>query len=328
MSGTRRRLVAIAPALLAGGLLPASGRAQSPQGFPSRALRIIVPYATGSSVDSLARLVGAKLSESLKHPVLVEPRPGANTMIGSEALVKSAPDGYTLLLVSTTHVLNGLLIPNLPYDTFKDFAPVATIASSELILVASPNVQATNVKELVALGKTRQLSYATSSAGGPTHIAAELFSSLTGIKLTHVPYKGSGPAVTDLLGGHVDIGWTAPLSVIPHINAGKLKGIAISGDSRGPALPQVPTFSEAGLQGFDMRFWYALLAPAGTPREIVDKLSTEIAKILATPDMKEKLAAQGADPFISNPDQFAAVMRADSTRYEKVIKGANIKVAE
>lgn len=318
----------IAPALIAGGLLPGPGGAQAQQGFPSKPLRIISPYGSGSSVDAIARLVGAKLSESLKQPVLVEPRPGANTIIGSEALVKSVPDGYTLLLVSTTHVLNGLLIPNLPYDTFKDFAPVATIASSELILVASPTVNASNVKELVALGKTRQLSYATSSAGGPTHIAAELFSSLTGIKLTHVPYKGSGPAVTDLLGGHVDIGWTSPLTVIPHINAGKLKAIAISGDSRGPALPRVPTFAEEGLPDFDMRFWYAMLAPGGTPRDIVAKLSAEIAKILATPDMKEKLVALGADPFISNPDEFAAVMRADSARYEKVVKGANIKVAE
>jgi tripartite-type tricarboxylate transporter receptor subunit TctC len=323
----RRRLIVLAPAVMAGVLLGA-GHAGAQQAFPNKPLRIITPYATGSSVDAIARVVGVKLSERLGQPVLIEPRPGANTMIGSEALVKSPPDGYTLLLVSTTHVLNGLLIPNLPYDTFRDFAPVATIASSELILVASPKVPATNVKELVALAKSRPLTYATSSAGGPTHIAAELFSSLTGVKLTHIPYKGSGPAVTDLLGGHVDIGWTSPLTVIPHINAGKLKAIAISGNTRGPALPQVPTFSESGLQGFDMQFWYALLAPAGTPKDIVNRLSSEVAKVLATPDMKEKLAAQGADPFISNPDQFAAVMKSDSARYEKVIKEAGIKVAE
>jgi tripartite-type tricarboxylate transporter receptor subunit TctC len=320
----KRRVIALVPALLMG--LAVSALAQP--GYPNKPIRIITPYASGSSVDAVARIVGAKLSEALGQPVLVEPRPGANTIIGSEAMVKSAPDGYTFLLISTTHVLNGLLIPNLPYDTARDFAPVATIASSELILVGSPKVAASNVRELVTLGKARQLSYATSSAGGPTHLAAELFSSMTGVKLTHIPYKGSGPAVNDLLGGHVDIGWTSPLAVIQHINAGKLKAIAISGDNRVPSLPNVPTFTESGLPGFEMRFWYGLLAPAATPREILNRVSAEVARILTTADMKEKLAAQGADPFISNPDQFGAVMRADNARYGKVIREAGIKVAQ
>lgn len=320
----KRRVIALVPALLMG--LAVSALAQP--GYPNKPIRIITPYASGSSVDAVARIVGAKLSEAMGQPVLVEPRPGANTIIGSEAMVKSAPDGYTFLLISTTHVLNGLLIPNLPYDTARDFAPVATIASSELILVGSPKVAASNVRELVALGKARQLSYATSSAGGPTHLAAELFSSMTGVKLTHIPYKGSGPAVNDLLGGHVDIGWTSPLAVIQHINAGKLKAIAISGDNRVPSLPNVPTFNESGLPGFEMRFWYGLLAPAATPREILNRVSAEVARILTTADMKEKLAAQGADPFISNPDQFGAVMRADNARYGKVIREAGIKVAQ
>lgn len=324
----KKRLIAIAMALMASALLTGVGSAGAQQGYPNKPIRIITPYAAGSSVDAVARIVGAKLSESMGQPVLVEPRPGANTIIGSEAMVKSPPDGYTLLLISTTHVLNGLLIRNLPYDTVKDFAPVATVASSELILVASPKVAASNVKELIALGKSKQLTYATSSAGGPTHLAAELFSSMTGVKLQHIPYKGSGPAVTDLLGGHVDIGWTSPLAVIPHINTGRLKAIAISGETRAPSLPQVPTFSEAGVQGFDMRFWYALLAPAGTPKDILKKLSAEIGKMVVTPDMKEKLASQGADPFVSNPEQFAALIKADTARYEKIIKGANIKLSE
>jgi tripartite-type tricarboxylate transporter receptor subunit TctC len=323
-----RRFITIVQAMFAGALLASAGAAWAQASYPSKPIRIITPYAAGSSVDVVARVVGSKLSEAVSQPVLVEPRPGANTIIGSEAMVKAAPDGYTLLLISTTHVLNGLLIHKLPYDTQRDFAPVATIASSELILVASPKVAASNVKELVALGKTKQLTYATSSAGGPTHLAAELFSSMTGIKLTHIPYKGSGPAVTDLLGGHVDIGWTSPLAVIPHINGGKLQGIAISGDSRAPSLPKVPTFTESGLPGFEMRFWYGLLAPSATPRDILNRLSSEVAKILNTADMKEKLAAQGADPFINNPDQFAAVMRADTERYGKVIQGAGIKVAD
>ncbi|MEI7782825.1 MAG: tripartite tricarboxylate transporter substrate binding protein [Betaproteobacteria bacterium] len=323
----RRRFIGMAPALFMGAILAGVGGAAAQSGYPNKPIRIITPYATGSSVDAVARIVGTKLSEALGQPALVEPRPGANTIIGSEAMVKSAPDGYTFLLISTTHVLNGLMIPNLPYDTARDFAPVATIASSELILVASPKLAASNIKELIALGKSKQLSYATSSAGGPTHLAAELFSSMTGVKLTHIPYKGSGPAVTDLLGSHVDIGWTSPLAVIPHINAGKLKAIAISGDSRAPSLPNVPTFTESGLPGFEMRFWYGLLAPAATPRDIVNRVSAEVAKILATADMKDKLATQGADPFISSPDQFAAIMKADSARYGKVIREAGIKAA-
>lgn len=237
----RRRFLTVGAALVGSAMLAGVGSATAQQAYPNKPIRIITPYASGSSVDAVARMVGSKLSESLGQPVLVEPRPGANTIIGSEAMVKSPADGYTLLLISTTHVLNGLLISNLPYDTARDFAPVATIASSELILVASTKVAANNVKELVELGKTKQLTYATSSAGGPTHVAAELFSSMTGIKLTHIPYKGSGPAVTDMLGGHVDIGWTSPLAVIPHINSGRLKAIAISGETRGSALPQVPT---------------------------------------------------------------------------------------
>jgi len=323
----RRRFIGMAPALLIGPMLAGLGSARAQAGYPSKPIRIITPYATGSSVDAVARIVGTKLSEALGQPALVEPRPGANTIIGSEAMVKAAPDGYTFLLISTTHVLNGLMIPNLPYDTARDFAPVTTIASSELILVGSPKLAASNIKELIALGKSKQLSYATSSAGGPTHLAAELFSSMTGVKLTHIPYKGSGPAVTDLLGSHVDIGWTSPLAVIPHINAGKLKAIAISGDSRAPSLPNVPTFTESGLPGFEMRFWYGLLAPAATPRDIVNRVSSELAKILATADMRDKLATQGADPFISSPDQFAAVMRADTARYGKVIREAGIKAA-
>ena len=323
-----RSLISFAPVLVTATMLLLMGGAVAQHTYPNKPIRIIAPYVAGSSVDVMARTIGQRLSESFGQPVLVEPRPGANTVIGSEALVKSTPDGYTLLLISTTHILNGLLIPNLPYDTIRDFAPVATIASSELILVASPNVAASNVKELVALAKIKQLTYATSSAGGPTHLAAELFSSMNGVKLTHIPYKGSGPAVTDLLGGHVDIGWTAPLAVIPSIIAGKLKGIAISGESRNPALPQVPTFNEAGLPGFEMRFWYALLAPAGTPKDIINRLSSEIGQILSVPEMKEKLASQGANPFISNADQFGAIIRADSARYGKVIREAGIKVAQ
>jgi tripartite-type tricarboxylate transporter receptor subunit TctC len=308
-----------------GTLLAGAGGAAAQPGYPNKPIRIITPYASGSSVDAVARIVGTKLSEALGQPALVEPRPGANTIIGSEAMVKSAPDGYTFLLISTTHVLNGLLIPNLPYDTTRDFAPVATIASSELILVASPKLAASSIKELVALGRSKQLSYATSSAGGPTHLAAELFSSMTGIKLTHIPYKGSGPAVTDLLGSHVDIGWTSPLAVIPHINAGKLKAIAISGDSRAPSLPNVPTFTESGLPGFEMRFWYGLLAPAATPKSVVERMNAVINQALDQADVKARLATLSCDPAPGTPEAFAQRVNADVARWKKLASERNIR---
>jgi tripartite-type tricarboxylate transporter receptor subunit TctC len=298
------------------------------QGFPNRAIRLVTPYAAGSSPDTIARMIGPKLTEAWGQPVIVDPRPGGNTVIGTDAVAKSKPDGYTLLLISTTHALNGLLESKLPYDTVKDFAPVATIASSELVLVVHPSVPANNLKEFIAHAKAKPgaMSYATASAGGPTHLAPELLSMMAGLKMLHVPYKGSGPAVIDLVGGQVNLYFSAPISVISHINAGKLRAIAISGETRSPVLPAVPTFTESGLPGFDMRFWYGILAPAGVPKDVLDRLSAEIGKIVVAPDMKEKLASQGADPFVNSPDRFAGIIQSDMARYDKVIKAANIKL--
>ena len=315
-------------ALLAATLVATTGASLAQQAFPNRPIRLITPYAAGSSPDTIARMIGPKLTEAWGQQVLVDPRPGGNTVIGSDALAKAKPDGYTLLLISTTHVLNGLLVPNLPYDTVKDFAPVATIASSELVQVVHPSVPGTTLKEFIAYAKSKpgQVSYATASAGGPTHMAPELLSMMTGIKLLHVPYKGSGPAVTDLVGGQVNMYFSAPISVLSFINTGKLKALAISGDARSPVLPQVPTFTELGLPGMDLRFWYGVLAPAGTPKDVLDKLSAEIGKIVVAADMKDKLSGQGADPFVSTPERFAALIKADLAKYDKVIKAANIKL--
>jgi len=315
-------------ALLAATLVATTGASLAQQAFPNRPIRLITPYAAGSSPDTIARMIGPKMTEAWGQQVLVDPRPGGNTVIGSDALAKAKPDGYTLLLISTTHVLNGLLVPNLPYDTVKDFAPVATIASSELVQVVHPSVPGTTLKEFIAYAKSKpgQVSYATASAGGPTHMAPELLSMMTGIKLLHVPYKGSGPAVTDLVGGQVNMYFSAPISVLSFINTGKLKALAISGDARSPVLPQVPTFTELGMPGMDLRFWYGVLAPAGTPKDVLDKLSAEIGKIVVAPDMKEKLSGQGADPFVSTPERFAALIKSDLAKYDKVIKAANIKL--
>jgi len=275
----------------------------------------------------MARLIGQKLTESWGQQVIVDNRPGGNTIIGTEALAKSAPDGYTMSLATSTFVISPHLVPSLPYDSFKDFAPVATLASSEFVLVLNASVPANNLQEFIALAKSRPggLNCASTGTGSANHLASEFFNMLAGIKTQHIPYKGGGPALTDLLGGLVQMAFNPPLAYLPHIKSGRLKAIAISGESRHPSLPQVPTFTEAGLPGYSIGYWIGVLAPTGTPKAIIDKLSTEIGRILAMPDIKEKIAVQGMDSFISTPEQFAALMKADMAKWGKVIKTAGIK---
>jgi tripartite-type tricarboxylate transporter receptor subunit TctC len=314
-------------ALVAAALMMLVGVAAAQQAYPGKPIRFIVPYPPGGTTDPLARLVAQQLSESWGQPVLVENRPGGNTIIGSEALLKSPADGYTLFLTSIAHVIIPSLIP-LPYDAIKDFAAVGTIASNELVLVVHPSVPAKTLQELVALAKAKpgQLNYASPSTGTINHLAGELLAIGMGLKLQHVPYKGSGPAMTDLLSGQIQMYFAGPIYVLPFLKSEKVRAIAISGESRVAALPQVPTFSESGLPGFEVKNWVGVAAPAATPRAIIDKLSAEIARILATPEVKEKLVSQGMDPFISTADQAAALMKTDLARFAKVIKSANIKL--
>jgi len=314
--------------LTAGLLIALAGPAAAQQAYPSKPIRIIVAFPPGGGIDIAARLVGQKLTESWGQQVIVDNRPGGNTVIGTEALAKSPPDGYTLLAMSVTHVINALLIPNLPYDSLKDFAPVATLANTASVLVLHPSVPANNLQELIALAKSRpgQLNQASTGSGGVGHLAIELFNIIAGVKMQRVPYKGGVQSIIDLTGGQVQMAIQPPIFVIPHIKSGKLRALAISGEARSPTLPQVPTFTEAGLPGYDVKIWWGVLAAAGTPQPIVDKLSTEIAKILATPDIKEKLDSQGVVPFLSTPDQFAALMKADTAKWARVIKTANIKL--
>ena len=310
----------------AGVLMAFASSAAAPQAYPSKPIRFIVPYPPGSGT-LVARLIGDKLMESWGQPVIVDPRPGGDTIIGAEALVRSQRDGQTIMLISSSHVTINLLHKNVPFDAIKDVAAVATLTISELLLALHPSVPANNVKELIALAKSKpgQLNFASAGKGGPSHLAAELFNMLAGIKIQHVPYKGSGPAVGDLLGGHVQVYFGPGTVLIPHIKSGKLKAIAIGGDSRLPTLPQIPTFAEAGMPGFKLSNWYGLLAPAGTPKVIIDKLAIEIGKVLAMPDVKEKLSSQGLGPFISSPEQFGLLMKADMEKYAKIIKAANIE---
>jgi tripartite-type tricarboxylate transporter receptor subunit TctC len=315
------RLAALAALLLIAGTAAA-------QTYPSKTIRLVTPYSGGSG-DVLARLIAPKLSEAWKQPMIVENRPGANAVIGTDHVAKSAPDGYTLLMAITTHVISPHLLPT-PFHPINDFAPVAALAAAELGLGLNLGVPAGNLQEFIALAKSKpgQLNYGTTQIGGNQHVAGELFNILTGAKLTAVPYKGGAEAMTALLGGHVQVYFGSIATLAPHMRGGKIRGIAVSGDSRHPAVPEVPTFAEGGIRNFDVKLWYGIMAPAGTPKDIVDKIATQIAAIIATPDFTATLAKQGLDPFVLNPEQFSALMKTDFARYGQVIKTANIKVEQ
>lgn len=322
------RLLTVIAKLLTAGLLTAlPGASIAQQGYPNKSIRIIVPFPPGGSIDALARLVGQKLNESWGQPVIVDNRPGGNTIIGTEALYKSPPDGYTIMLATATHVVMPLLTRT-SFDPIKDFAPVATLASTEQLLVVNPLVPAKNLQELIALAKSKpgQLNYSSAGSGTSGHLAGELLSIMAGIKMQHIPYKGGAQAITDVIGGQVQLTVLPPVVVVPHIKAGKLKAIAISGEARSSALPQVPTFTEGGLPGYDVKLWTGSLVRAGTPRGIIDKLATEIARSLTMPEVRESLISQGNEPMILTPDQFAALLKADMARFAKIIKAANIRL--
>lgn len=307
------------------GLLMAAGSAGA-QTYPQKPIRLITPFAAGSSTSTVTQLVGKRLSDKVGQSVVVDPRPGGNTIIGTEAVAKSPPDGHTLILVTSSFVIVPLLNPA-PYDVVKDFAPIGTLASTEFVLVVHPSLPVKNLREFIALAKAKpgELNYSTSGSGTFTHLASEMFSALAGIRMQHIPYKGSGPAVTDLIGGHVQVSLQAPVIVIPQIGSGKLKPLAISGETRLGTLPGVPTFTQAGLPGYDAKLWFGVLAPAGTPPAIIDKLSADFTSIMAVPVFREELVKQGLDPFVTNADRFAALIKSDSARFAKIIKAGNIR---
>ena len=308
-------------------LAPHSASVNAQASFPSRPIRFITPYAPGGSTTVMARLVAQHLTERWGQNVIVDNRPGGNTVIGTEIVAKSPPDGYTILLTPITHCILSSLMKT-PYDPVKDFAPVAGVAVSPQLLVLHPSVPVNTVPELIALAKSKpgQLTYASSGAGGTSHLAGEVFNMLAGVSTRHIPYKGGGPATIDLIGGHVQMFYSVPLNVIGHVQNGKLKAIAVTGQTRLQALPRIPTFAEAGLPGFDVVTWNGVTAPAGTPRAIVDKMSAEIVAMLATPAVKEKLEAIGTSPMPLTAEQFGAMIKAEIAMYQKVIKAANIRI--
>jgi tripartite-type tricarboxylate transporter receptor subunit TctC len=310
-------------------MLGVAAAASAQQPYPTKAIRIISPYPPGGTTDIMARLVGPKLSESWGQQVIVDNRPGGNTIIGSEVMVKSPPDGYTLLSILTSHVIVPNLAPT-PYDVVKDFAAVATIASTQLVLVVHPSIPARSLKDLIALAKSKpgQINYGSGGSGTVTHLAGEFFNMQAGIKTQHIPYKGSSQALTDVMGGQIHLYFSPPIVAIPHIKSGRLRAITLSGDTRLAALPELSTATESGLKGFVLNIWYGFLAPAATPSAIISKLGAEIAKILALPDIRERLLSQGMEPYISTPEQFAALIKADFAKYTRIIKTANIKLEQ
>ncbi len=320
-------LSAVARMFAAGTLIALTATAGAQQAYPNKPIHFIVATAAGSGGDISSRLVAQKLAENWGQPVIVDNRPGANMIIAGEALVKSPPDGYTILMISSSHVINPLLVPNLSFDALKDVAPVATITNSPYVLTINSSIPANNLREFVEYAKSRprQLNFASSGTGSSAHLTAEILNNMVGMTIQHVPYKVVSQILNDLAGGQVQMYLATALTTLPYITAGKIKALAVANDTRLSMLPQVPTFAEAGVT-FDVKNWFGIVAPAGTPKAIVDKLSTEIGKAIVSPDTAKKLASLGGEPFVSTPEQFAALMKADTAKFAKIIKSANIKI--
>ena len=309
-------------------LLAALSQAAAAQSdYPNRPIRLIVTVPPGGAADFIARLVGAKLSETLGQPIVVENRGGAGGTIAADAVAKAPPDGYTLLQNSiTTHGVGPHLYAKLPYDPVKDFAPVSGLALLPLVMAVNAELPFRTVEDVVSASKQASLNFASSGNGGAPHMAAELFKSVTGAPLTHVPYKGSGPAVADLVGGRVQIMFDAAPSLIAHIRGGKLRVLAAASEQRNRLLPEVPTFGELGYRKVAVSLWYGLLAPSATPRPILDRLNREVGNALGTAEVRDKLLAQGAEPMPGTPEAFGAFMQAEMAKWAPVVKRAGVKL--
>ncbi|MGQ3074010.1 MAG: Bug family tripartite tricarboxylate transporter substrate binding protein [Ferrovibrionaceae bacterium] len=309
-----------------GVLATATGQAQT---YPTRAITLIVPFPAGGTTDILGRFVGQALSAAWNQPVVVENRGGAGGNIGAAAVAKAAPDGYTLLVGTVgTHAINASLYTKMPYDTLKDFAPVTQIASVPNMLVVTPSLPVGSVTELIAYAKANpgKLNMASSGNGTSIHLSGELFKVMTGVDMVHVPYKGSAPALNDLMGGQVQLMFDNMPSALPQVKGGTLKALAVTTATRSPAMPDLPTVAEAGVPGFEASSWFGVFAPAGTPKEIVAKLQTEIARILKSPEMTERLAQQGAVAVGNTPDEFGAYVQSELVKWAGVVKASGARV--
>ncbi len=298
------------------------------QSYPSRPVRIIVPFAAGGPADIYARFLGQHLQKALGQPFVIEDRPGGGSVLGTDAVAKSDADGYTLLMMSNTHTVNESLISNKPFQLLRDFAPVSPVNYSDLVLVVHPSVAANTLAEFIALAKAKPhvLNYASSGPGTPYHMAGELFKAMAGLDIVHVPYKGSSGARTDVLGGQVQMMFDAITTMAPNVRAGKLKALGTTGKARSPVLPDTPTVAEAGVPGYEAVIWLGVMAPAGTPKAIIERLNTEIRKIVNSAEVKEAWAKQGAAPLNMSTDEFAQYLRDDIAKWAKVVKISGAKV--
>ncbi len=298
------------------------------QQYPSKPVRIIVPFGAGGPADIYARFLGQRLQESLGQSFVVDDRPGAGSIIGTDLVAKSPPDGYTLLMMSNTHTVNETLVSKKPFTLMKDFLPVAPVNYSDLLLVVHPSLPVKSVKELVQLAKSkpRGLNYASSGTGTPYHMAGELFKALAGVDIVHVPHKGSGEARTSVMSGQVEMMLDAITVMAQMAKAGRVRALGTSGAKRSTVMPEVPTIAEAGVKGYESTIWIGLMAPRGTPKPVIDRLNAEIGKVLARPDVKKAWNAQGAEPMMMTPGQFENYVNGDIAKWAKVIRSAGIKV--
>jgi tripartite-type tricarboxylate transporter receptor subunit TctC len=298
----------------------------SAQPWPNRPLKMIVPYPAGGATDILGRLISERLGPMIGQPVIVENRAGASGNIGFDAVAKAPPDGYTLLMATANITINRAFNDKLPYNVLTDFQPISQVVSSQNLLVTRPTLPVSNLQELIAYGKANpgKLSYGSSGIGTPL-LCVELLKALAGISAVHVPYKGDTPAITDLMGGQIDLYCTTIVSLVPFTRTGKLKALGVTSSRRAESIPDVPTIAEAGVAGYELSSWYGVLAPAKTPRAIVDQLNAAIVKIIAMPEVQQKMIEGGSDPRSSTPDEFMARIRSDTEKFTKLVKDANIK---
>ena len=301
--------------------------AQSNSNYPNKPIKLVVGFPPGASSDVVARLLATRLGESLGQPITIENRPGAGSNLGADAVARSAPDGYTLLLTTVANAINATLMPSASFDILRDFAPIGIVASVPNLLVVHPSVNVKSVQELIALAKSKPSSviYASSGNGTGTHLAAELFNNMADIQMMHVPYKGSPQAVTDLIAGRVMVMFAPTSSVLQHIKAGSLKALATTGAQRTASAPELPTVAESGLAGFEASVWFGLMAPKGTTPDLIERLNRETAKLFTNEKWKEQLAAQGMDPLTSSSEKFAEYLRADTAKWARIIKSAGVK---
>jgi tripartite-type tricarboxylate transporter receptor subunit TctC len=312
--------------LLALALTLAAGAACA-QTYPTKAVRLVVPFLAGGSTDIVGRTVAQKLAEMWGQAVFVDNRPGGGTTIGTDLVAKAAPDGYTLLVTPAPFTINPSLLTKLPYDALTDFAPITLINTTPLVMVVHPGVPAKNVKELIALAKAKpgKLNFGSSGTGGSNHLAGELFDAMAGVKMVHIPYKGNAGALTDIVGGHLDVVYNGVTSAIALVKGGKLRALAVTSLQRTPALPDVPTLNESGLKGFEAVAWNGLTAPAKIPRDVIMKINGDVLKVISSPELRERLKADGSDPVGNSPEQFAGFLRDEIAKWAKVIKFANVK---